>query len=280
MSPTLLTQSSDIDPFDEGARRVLMTAYFQSKGLYSAAKTEERYEYWVGHVARCIHIKENVTQIGHLYFEFAVDQAIWEETFYNNGATPINMAPRWPWPEEPRHHDMSQNLSLRYRQWRIDNNLPVDTAEAVDPVPLCMVQEPSLAKRKEIWEDVYGDKPYNGDVVGPFELGLPRDLYFRHLVLGDKNAVYARLPGLINHMLVVTWTIVDGKAASLIVGVDPKYKACSDYPYVRMEVRRLWLQICGWLKTVKQGNNVTVADHLANALNSEKSLARFDTFDV
>ncbi|KAI7770532.1 hypothetical protein LZL87_002903 [Fusarium oxysporum] len=278
MSTAALTSAvSEVNSFDEDDRWAWIVDYLKEDGRYFEDKLHETYKESTDRVAKRVH-DQGATQVGHLFFEFMVDETFWTLAFQDVGR--LGNAPNWPWPERPTHRDMSQGLSLRYRQWRIDNNLSIDTAEFIAPVPLCTIAQPSLAKRQEIWEDIYGDKPYNEVVVGPFELGLPRDLDFHHLALGEGNEVYDKLRGLISPATALTWTTVDGKAASLIVGVDPKYEACNHYPYVRMEVRRLWLQICLWLKTVKQGNKVTVADHLANAVNSERSLARFDTFDV
>lgn len=40
-----------------------------------------------------------------------------------------DQAPPWPWKDGPHRDDMIGGISLVYRQWRVDNNLPVDTNE-------------------------------------------------------------------------------------------------------------------------------------------------------
>ncbi|VZH97540.1 unnamed protein product [Fusarium fujikuroi] len=162
-------------------------------------------------------------------------------------------------------------------------------AEYVDPLPTkkpilttfkFMGPQPSLAQRKEIWDVTYGDKPYTSVVAGPFELALPSYIDFRKLVLGEGNKVYDNLCRLMGPHLVLSWTIVDNKASSLIVGVNPIFNVGAESLFLHQNVRRLWFHVLQWLKVVKQGHNITIVDHLKDILAATISPAQADDFDV
>ncbi|KLO87955.1 uncharacterized protein LW93_5121 [Fusarium fujikuroi] len=68
---------------------------------------------------------EGARQIGAGFFEYNVDKNAWREIFKRLG----DQAPPWPWKDGPQRDDMIGGISLVYRQWRVDNNLPVDTNE-------------------------------------------------------------------------------------------------------------------------------------------------------
>ncbi|VTT83117.1 unnamed protein product [Fusarium fujikuroi] len=138
---------------------------------------------------------------------------------------------------------------------------------------------PSMDTRKAIWEDV-GDGKLTGAVPGPFEVALPSYIDFRKLVLGEGNKVYDNLCRLMGPHLVLSWTIVDNKASSLIVGVNPIFNVGAESLFLHQNVRRLWFHVLQWLKVVKQGHNITIVDHLKDILAATISPAQADDFDV
>ncbi|KAG4283175.1 hypothetical protein FPRO06_09848 [Fusarium proliferatum] len=276
MALSVPLNSSDIDPFDEDARRQWVISYLRAEGVYDGSILEASHQQREEEVARSISVDEQVTQVGHLYFEFHVDKAVWQKTFKDRGQA---MAPEWPWPESPNLNDMSQGLSMGYRQWRIDYRLPVDVAQFVYAVPTYMGPQPSLAKRQEIWDVVFRDAPHGDSVVGPFELALPRDIDFHNLVFGNGNEMYHNLCRLIGPQIVLTWTIVDNRASSLIVGINPTYDVGTEPLFVHVVIRRLWVLVNQWLRAVKIAPTVTQGlDEEIKDLKNEKFLSMGEVY--
>ncbi|KAG5829895.1 hypothetical protein H9Q74_000048 [Fusarium xylarioides] len=277
MSLSIALKSSDIDPFDEDARRLWIIIYLKAEGVYRESSQESSYEQRVEEVAKSISDHDRFTRVGHLYFEYHVDKAMWQKTFGNHGH---DTTPKWPWSHSPNPNDMSQGLSQMYRQWRIDHRLPVDLAECMDPLLNSTETEPALAMRQEIWDVVYPNKPFNDVVVGPFKLHLPKGIDFRHLILGEGNEVYDKVCRLIGPQFDLTWAIIDNNGSYLIVSVNTMYDVCKNPLFVHLDLLRLWRHVLQWLKDVKQGRYVTIADHLEAAIVAEISLAQSGDFDV
>ncbi|KAF9772307.1 hypothetical protein IL306_009971 [Fusarium sp. DS 682] len=120
MRKASLPKASEVNPFDEDARHEWIVAYLKAKGPYIEDKINEKYQASVDAITRKIH-NSNVTQVGRLFFEYYVGEAIWMKTFQNRKR--INQTPDWPWTEKPQACDMSQGISLKYRQWRLDEGL-------------------------------------------------------------------------------------------------------------------------------------------------------------
>ncbi|KAF5543364.1 hypothetical protein FNAPI_9686 [Fusarium napiforme] len=277
MSLSIPLKSSDIDPYDEDSRRQWIVNYLKAEGVYRQSSQAVSYDRRVEEVAKNISDNDRLTRVGHLYFEYHVDKAMWQKTFNDSED---GMAPEWPWSESPNPNDMSQGLSHMYRQWRIDYNQPVDLAESIIPFPTCMVPQSSLEKRKEIWDVIYGDKPYNKGAVGPFELALPKGIEFHRLLLGEGNEVFDNLCQLIGPLLIVSWTVVDNKVSTLILGVNPLFNVSTKSLFVHLSVRRLWVHLLRWLNAIEQGYEGTIVEHLEEALTETISNAQSDDFDV
>ncbi|KAF5600433.1 hypothetical protein FPANT_2448 [Fusarium pseudoanthophilum] len=277
MSLSIPLKSSDIDPYDEDARRQWIINYLKAEGVYHQSSYEASYDNCVEEVAKSISDHDGFTRVGHLYFEYHVDRVMWQETF---NESEDGMTPEWPWSESPNPNDMSQGLSHMYRQWRIDYHQPVDLEESITPFPTCMVSQPSLAKRREIWGVIYGDKPHSGIVVGPLEVTLPANIDFHRLVLGEGNKLYDNLCRLIGPVLVLTWTVVYNKASTLIIGINPLFNVSKKSLFVYLCVRRLWVYLLRWLKTIEHGYESTIVEYLEEALTEAISNAQSDDFNV
>ncbi|KAG5829856.1 hypothetical protein H9Q74_000009 [Fusarium xylarioides] len=315
MSVRVDHDTSGVNPFDEQSRRDWIKAYFIAEGRYFEEPLEKRYRASVDGIAKKLHDLEG-DQVGEAYFEFQCDHSLWIMSY--QAASRLQKDPEWPFPEKPGRYDMSVGTSVNYRQWRLDNGLPVPgetiaeaeargrKAVAVNvaegdqepspaipmDVPLCLVPNfrankampwlapfPTMDSRKKIWEDVYSERHFTEAVLGPFEVALPAWLDFNRLIVGEGKAVHNEVQQLISPVLTIAWRTVFGKPVSLIVGVDPKFDEFSTSPSVRLEVRRLWDYVCNWVLFATKGGSMTLSDHLAILLVKEKAGIPLDMYD-
>ncbi|SCN96731.1 uncharacterized protein FFE2_08580 [Fusarium fujikuroi] len=138
---------------------------------------------------------------------------------------------------------------------------------------------PTMASRQAIWEDLYptyGKKPFVGAISDCFQVMIPSWLDFHRLVLGEDKVVYNEIRRLISPMLTIAWPVNNGKPFALVVGIDPRFEDWSESPYLRLEVRRLWVSVCHWVLLATKGDSMTLADHLALLNAQEKCEAPMD----
>ncbi|KAF4990318.1 hypothetical protein FGRMN_8547 [Fusarium graminum] len=123
---------SEIDPFDEHARREFVKAYCDLQ-----SHEDEDVELWYcmarESIAKKIHGQGDI-EVGHLFFEYMVDYDIWVDTLYDSDE--ICTPPAWPWEQKPLPSDMSQGPSNIYRQWRIDNGHPARPQQTPATAPV------------------------------------------------------------------------------------------------------------------------------------------------
>ncbi|KAF9766899.1 hypothetical protein IL306_000596 [Fusarium sp. DS 682] len=143
-----------------------------------------------------------------------------------------------------------------------------------------MAQFPTMASRKNIWVKLYGETEFTAAILSPFEVALPPWLDFNRLVVGENQAVYNRVRRLISPILTIAWPVVNAKAVSLVVGVDPEFEALSGHEYVRLEVRNLWQWVCHWVLLVTQGDSMTLGDHFAVVNGRQWSAALEDDWSA
>ncbi|CZR40759.1 uncharacterized protein FPRO_10347 [Fusarium proliferatum ET1] len=122
MSLTAVSDTSGVNPFDEQSRRQWIKAHLLRQGMYHEDSLDTRYRSSVDGIAKKLHTLE-LDQVGEVYFEFLCDEAVWMKTYHHRSK--FGLAPKWPFKEKPGRHDLSLGPSVHYRQWRLNNGLPV-----------------------------------------------------------------------------------------------------------------------------------------------------------
>ncbi|CVL00512.1 uncharacterized protein FMAN_09931 [Fusarium mangiferae] len=136
MSKYGLQDPSEVNPFDEKARIQWLSAYLRADEHYYEKRLIERYRLAVKVVSAKLHEKATeqgieAHDVGRVFFEYFVDKTVWMDIY--KPAAKIDLAPGWPWKENPDSKDMSEGSSLKYRAWRVENNLPVPENPVPDP---------------------------------------------------------------------------------------------------------------------------------------------------
>ncbi|EXL47956.1 hypothetical protein FOCG_10462 [Fusarium oxysporum f. sp. radicis-lycopersici 26381] len=136
MSKYGLRDPSEVNPFDEKARRQWLSAYLEADGRYVEKLLSERYRSAVNAVGAKVHEKakdqgHEAHDVGKVFFEYLVDRTVWWDCYKH--VAKLGQAPAWPWQDIPGSTDMSEGSSLRYRTWRLENNLPVPEDLVADP---------------------------------------------------------------------------------------------------------------------------------------------------
>ncbi|KAF4456117.1 hypothetical protein F53441_1672 [Fusarium austroafricanum] len=117
---------SGVNALDHVARREYLEAYVRADGRFHLEILDTRYQSVVKRLSERLR-DLGAIEVGTVFFEYHVDRGVWLTTYMPLG----NDAPKWPWDEKPSKEDMSQGISHAYRQWRVDNGLPVRPAESV-----------------------------------------------------------------------------------------------------------------------------------------------------
>lgn len=152
MSKYGLQDPSEVNPFDEKARIQWLSAYLRADKHYYEKRLIERYRLAVKAVSAKLHEKATeqgieAHDVGRVFFEYFVDKTVWMDIcefisraiwttltiFTDKPVARIGLAPDWPWKENPDSKDMSEGSSLKYRSWRVENNLPVPETPVADP---------------------------------------------------------------------------------------------------------------------------------------------------
>ncbi|KAF5643341.1 hypothetical protein F25303_6279 [Fusarium sp. NRRL 25303] len=300
----LATLKQDLDDRREASKFWKLILEIQRIGVDAMGESitlSTRYRSSVDGIAKKLHALE-LDQVGEVYFEFLCDEAVWMKTYHHRSK--FGLAPEWPFKEKPGRHDLSLGPSVHYRQWRLDNGLPVPSetvAEAEAPgrrtgvahekyeAQMRRIQTAALSATDEVQRlspVILLDEPlvlipdFRANKAMPWIKPFPsmdtrkaiwEDLLdFNRLVLSEDRAVYNEVERLVSPILTIAWRIVFGKPVSLIVGVDPKFDNFSASPFVRLEVRRLWQYVCHWVLFATKGHRTTLSDHIALLLAKEK----------
>ncbi|KAF5600430.1 hypothetical protein FPANT_2445 [Fusarium pseudoanthophilum] len=131
-----MSHSSKVNPFDEKARIQWLSAYLRADGRYFEERLIKRYRLAVKAVSTKVHAKATeqgieTHDVGKVFFEYHVDKTV-RMDIYKPAAT-IGRGTDWPWKEMPDSKDMSEDSSVSYRAWRVENNLPVPENPVHDP---------------------------------------------------------------------------------------------------------------------------------------------------
>ncbi|KAM0299479.1 hypothetical protein HYE67_007669 [Fusarium culmorum] len=127
-SAKFVRDPTKIDPRNEDARRDYIVAYFKAVGLLDLERLNRRYTSAVSGLNNKLHSK-NALEVGHLFFEYMLDLAIWNDAFKAAG----RVALKFPWDQTPKTNDYSKGISIVYREWRLKNGykVPQETSVSV-----------------------------------------------------------------------------------------------------------------------------------------------------
>ncbi|CZR40750.1 uncharacterized protein FPRO_10338 [Fusarium proliferatum ET1] len=115
------------DPGNLGQRRGYIEQYIQRFHRDLAPNIAARREAAIPAVCKQYHEKLREIQAPAVYFEYAVDKTMWKNIFKPQ------KPPAWPWSNGPSDKDMSLGWSRTYREWRLQNGLPVPPQQEAGP---------------------------------------------------------------------------------------------------------------------------------------------------
>ncbi|KAF5533448.1 hypothetical protein FMEXI_11830 [Fusarium mexicanum] len=214
------------------------------------------------------HQDRGLLEVPSVYFEYVVDKTLWQNIFKCHGVRP---APAWPWKPGPDDKDMSGGMSEFYKQWRIENNLPVATPQQQgDSSSDLWINPPVVvdqALRETIWKEYFGASQHTGFIRGPFALNLPLWVDSGRLILGDNGSDIDDINNNIVELgLVISWEIYGAASLGLVVPlgivVGAKDEASLALPQVQRSLLTLWCDVVAWFCEVVAGGTVSLASYL------------------
>ncbi|KAF5714452.1 hypothetical protein FMUND_7414 [Fusarium mundagurra] len=217
------------------------------------------------------HRDRGLLEVPAVYFEYVVDKTLWHNIFKHYGVRP---APAWPWKPGPGENDMSGGMSEFYKQWRIENNLPIATPQQevdsssdlwIDRVKPPVVADQAL--RETIWQECFGANQHTGFIRGPFALNLPVWVDFETLVLGENASGIETINNdIVEPGLVISWGVYGAASLGLVVPlglvVGSKDEASLALPQVQRNLLTLWCDVVAWFCEVVAGGTVSLASYL------------------
>ncbi|SCO87871.1 uncharacterized protein FRV6_11998 [Fusarium oxysporum] len=258
-------------PENMGERRGYIDQYIQRFHSDLVPRIEEKRKASYPIVCKHYHEQRGQIEVPSVYFEYVVDKTMWKNIFkpLGGGATPA-----WPWEKGPEADDMSDGMSNVYREWRIENGLPIATpqqeADNSSDHLINRVKNPVVvdqALREALWLRCFGPNQHTGFIRGPFALNLPVWVDFENLVLGDNgrdiDAINDRIvePG-----LVVSWEIYNAAPLGLVVPlglvIGFKDEASQTLPQVQRNLITLWCDVVAWFCEAVAGGTVSLASYL------------------
>ncbi|KAF5663340.1 hypothetical protein FDENT_13168 [Fusarium denticulatum] len=217
------------------------------------------------------HRDRNMLEVPTVYFEYMVDKTLWHNIFKNYGICP---APAWPWKPGPDDNDMSGGMSEFYKQWRIENELPIPTPQQEEDSSsdlwITRVEPPVVvdqALRETIWQEYFGANQHTGFIRGPFALNLPVWVDFESLVLGQNGCgIEAINNDIAEPGLVISWEVYGAASLGLVVPlglvIGSKDEASLALPQVQRNLFTLWCDVVAWFCEVVAGGTMSLASYL------------------
>ncbi|RKL48326.1 hypothetical protein BFJ70_g2684 [Fusarium oxysporum] len=251
-------------------RRVYIDQYIQRFHSDLVPQIEEKRKASYPIVCKFYHEQRGQIEVPSVYFEYTVDKTMWKNIFkpLGHGATPA-----WPWEKGPKPDDMSDGMSNVYREWRIENGLPIAMPQQADNSSdhlIKRVRNPVVvdqAPREALWLRCFGPSQHIGFIRGPFALNLPVWLDFENLVLGDNGRdIDAINDTIVEPGLVVSWEIYNASPLGLVVplGLVTGFKdvASQVLPQVQRNLITLWCDVVAWFCEAIAGSTVSLASYL------------------
>ncbi|KAF4944715.1 hypothetical protein FGADI_12490 [Fusarium gaditjirri] len=265
-------------------RRRYIDQYIQCLygNLVSKIEKERKSAYLL--VCKYYHEDRHYIEVPSVYFEYVVDKTLWGNIFR---ILPKSARPDWPWSPGPDVNDMSSGMSTVYRQWRIDNRLPIAPQQEPDtPSGLTsQINDPGVADQvlREAWSRCF-DIDFTGFIRGPFALNLPAWMDFENLVLGedgrDIDAVNKEFvePGL--KISLETFGAAQlGLVVPLGLAISFKDEASLALPQVQRNLHTLWCDVVAWFCEVVAGCTVSLASYLRVMQVTSYSVERTPSHD-
>ncbi|KAH7144844.1 hypothetical protein DER46DRAFT_666804 [Fusarium sp. MPI-SDFR-AT-0072] len=221
-------------------------------------------------VCKFYHIQRGNIEVPSVYFEYVIDKTMWKNIFKPLGK---HAAPAWPWAKGPDGDDMSSGMSTAYRQWRIENGLPIAPQQEADTPSgtlINRINDPGVTNqvlRETFWSRCFDINQFTGFIRGPFALNLPAWLDFENLVLGENGRdIDAINNDIVEPGLMISLEIYSAAQLDLVVPlglvIGFKNEASLALPQVQRNLLTLWCNVVAWFCEVVVGGTVSLASYL------------------
>jgi len=185
-APVIMTSQRDTfdpanvpRPENMGQRRGYIDQYIQRFHSDLVPRIEEKRKASYPIVCKHYHEQRGQIEVPSVYFEYVFDKTMWKNicrllvliTSVHTNLTIVKplgggATPAWPWEKGPEADDMSDGISNVYREWRIENGLPIATpqqeADHSSDHLINRVKNPVVvdqALREALWLRCFGPKP-------------------------------------------------------------------------------------------------------------------------
>ncbi|KAG7411028.1 hypothetical protein ACKAV7_009921 [Fusarium commune] len=190
-------------------------------------------------VCKFYHKQRGNIEVPSVYFEYVIDKTMWKNIFKPLGK---HAAPAWPWAKGPDGDDMSSGMSTAYRQWRIENSLPIAPQQEADTPSSTLINR----------------------INDP---GVTDQLDFESLVLRENGRdIDAINNDIVEPDLMISLEIYSAVQLDLVVPlglvIGFKNEASLALPQVQRNLLTLWCNVVAWFCEVVVGGTVSLASYL------------------